>query len=205
MFDALAKCLGMPLHITSRSFCYGFLESSLYGTLLIAITQSRGAEQLAALFCAGDSFSKQALEDILPVQFGLSASFVYQPQQVELFMMQPWSVDTLPIYLSDTPFRETVWNALLSIPYGTVISYSDLARYMHRPTAVRAVASAVGHNPISILIPCHRVLRQGGSMGGYRWGLSLKKSILTQERRVLLHTDSATPPRAVQQLLGLVR
>jgi AraC family transcriptional regulator of adaptative response/methylated-DNA-[protein]-cysteine methyltransferase len=83
--------------------------------------------------------------------------------------------------LHGTNFQIKVWQALLRIPAGNVVSYTDLARGIGRPDAVRAVAGAVGKNPVAWLIPCHRVLRSSGELGGYRWGLTRKKIMLARE------------------------
>lgn len=80
-----------------------------------------------------------------------------------------------------TAFQQQVWAALQQIPAGQVISYSELARRVHRPRAVRAVAGACAANTCAILIPCHRVVRQDGSLSGYRWGEARKRALLTQE------------------------
>jgi O-6-methylguanine DNA methyltransferase len=80
-----------------------------------------------------------------------------------------------------TSFQCDVWQALLNIPIGTVTTYTDIANAIGRPTSVRAVANAVGANPISWLIPCHRVIRRDGSLGGYRWGVSRKQAMLDWE------------------------
>jgi AraC family transcriptional regulator of adaptative response/methylated-DNA-[protein]-cysteine methyltransferase len=80
-----------------------------------------------------------------------------------------------------TPFQHQVWRALLDIPRGEVVSYQDIAHKVGRPKAVRAVGSAVGANPISPLIPCHRVVGSNGSFGGYYWGLDIKRALLQEE------------------------
>jgi AraC family transcriptional regulator of adaptative response/methylated-DNA-[protein]-cysteine methyltransferase len=85
------------------------------------------------------------------------------------------------LFLSGTNFQLKVWEALLKIPEGAVISYGDLANNLGKPNAHRAVGTAVGQNPISYLIPCHRVLRASGDIGGYHWGVARKKAILAQE------------------------
>ena len=87
----------------------------------------------------------------------------------------------LKLQPSGTNFQIKVWEALLSIPEGHVTSYSDVARRIGRPKASRAVANAVGRNPIAWLIPCHRVLRSTGEIGGYRWGTARKRAILVRE------------------------
>jgi AraC family transcriptional regulator of adaptative response/methylated-DNA-[protein]-cysteine methyltransferase len=87
----------------------------------------------------------------------------------------------LPIFLRGTNFQVKVWRALLRIPEGSVVSYSGIANWLDAPAATRAVASAVGRNPIAYLNPCHRVLRSSGEVGGYRWGTARKKAILAKE------------------------
>jgi AraC family transcriptional regulator of adaptative response/methylated-DNA-[protein]-cysteine methyltransferase len=87
----------------------------------------------------------------------------------------------LAVHLKGTNFQVAVWRALLRIPAGTAVSYRDVAAAVGRPTATRAVGSAVGDNPISYLIPCHRVLRADGGIGGYAWGIERKLAMLAHE------------------------
>lgn len=85
------------------------------------------------------------------------------------------------LHLIGGPFQIKVWEALLRIPEGEVTTYSTLAEAIGHPAAVRAVGTAVGRNPISWLIPCHRVLRKEGTLGGYHWGLPVKRALLAWE------------------------
>ncbi len=85
------------------------------------------------------------------------------------------------LHLIGAPFQIKVWEALLSIPSGKVTTYSDIASAVGNPKAVRAVGTAVGRNPVSWLIPCHRVLRKSGELGGYHWGLPVKRALLAYE------------------------
>ncbi len=85
----------------------------------------------------------------------------------------------VPHYVLPGPVR--VWEALLKIPMGRAVSYTDIARYIGSPSASRAVGSAVGRNPISFVVPCHRVLRGDGSLGGYHWGLTRKRALIGWE------------------------
>ncbi|MDP4031829.1 MAG: methylated-DNA--[protein]-cysteine S-methyltransferase [Pseudorhodobacter sp.] len=85
------------------------------------------------------------------------------------------------LHLSGAPFQIKVWEALLRIPSGHVTSYSQIAAAIGQPLAVRAVGTAVGRNPISWLIPCHRALRKSGGLGGYHWGLPVKRAMLAWE------------------------
>ena len=89
----------------------------------------------------------------------------------------------LPLDMRGTAFQVKVWQFLLSIREGDVLSYSEVAAKIDKPRAVRAVASACGKNRIGVLIPCHRVLRGDGGLGGYRWGLERKRALLEAERR----------------------
>jgi AraC family transcriptional regulator of adaptative response/methylated-DNA-[protein]-cysteine methyltransferase len=88
----------------------------------------------------------------------------------------------LPLDLRGTAFQIKVWRALLSIPEGEVRSYGELAAGIQDPKAVRAAASACGANRIAVLVPCHRVLRGDGGLGGYRWGVDRKRTLLDAER-----------------------
>ena len=85
------------------------------------------------------------------------------------------------LHLMGQPFQLKVWEALLAIPSGEVTTYSTIAAHIGNPKAVRAVGTAVGRNPISWLVPCHRVLRKSGGLGGYHWGLPVKRTILMRE------------------------
>lgn len=87
----------------------------------------------------------------------------------------------LHIFLRGTNFQLKVWEELLQIPVGSVVSYQDIARRIGVPDAYRAVGSAVAQNPIPVIIPCHRVIRKMGAFGEYRWGASRKKAILGWE------------------------
>jgi len=87
----------------------------------------------------------------------------------------------LKVVLRGTPFQLKVWEGILQIPSGAVTSYEGLARALSLPSAARAVASAVARNPVSWLVPCHRVLRANGAISGYRWGPSTKRSMLAYE------------------------
>ena len=85
------------------------------------------------------------------------------------------------LVLIGTDFEIRVWETLLKIPMGRAVSYADIARHLGQPTAMRAVGSAVGRNPISFAVPCHRVLRADGQLGGYHWGLTRKRALIGWE------------------------
>ncbi len=85
------------------------------------------------------------------------------------------------LYLKGTNFQINVWKALINIPDGSITTYQEVAKYLENPKAVRAVANAIGSNPIGYLIPCHRVLGKSGAMTGYRWGIERKKILVAYE------------------------
>ena len=98
----------------------------------------------------------------------------------------------LEVAPTGTPFQVEVWSALSAIPYGTTCSYREIADQVGRPQASRAVGQANGRNPISVVIPCHRVVAAGGGLGGYGWGLDRKRWLLDHEARHL-RTEGQLP------------
>jgi methylated-DNA-[protein]-cysteine S-methyltransferase len=131
------------------------------------------SEQLGAqVFGTGQS----AAPDAAP--FAAAAA-----QLSEYFAGRLTSFD-LPVTMTGTAFQRLVWSALLDIPYGTAVSYGELAAAIGRPSAARAVGLANGRNPVSIIVPCHRVVGSDGSLTGYGGGLERKRYLLALERRV---------------------
>ena len=91
---------------------------------------------------------------------------------------------TLPVDIQATAFRQQVWQMLRCIPYGETRTYQQVAQMLGKDDATRAVGTACGANPVALVIPCHRVLRKDGGLGGYRWGLERKKSLLDMEHTI---------------------
>ena len=102
-------------------------------------------------------------------------------KQLEAYFAGKLRSFDVPLRLEGTPFRQRVWEQLQKIPYGQVISYGELARRIGQPGAARAVGGANHHNPIAIIVPCHRVIAAGGAIGGYGGGLELKRALLRLE------------------------
>jgi methylated-DNA-[protein]-cysteine S-methyltransferase len=103
--------------------------------------------------------------------------------QLDEYINGQRQVFDIPLDLSTgTPFQQTVWEALLKIPYGKTISYAQLANHIGQPTACRAVANANGKNPISLIIACHRVIASDGKLGGYTGGIEIKQTLLDIEQ-----------------------
>src|SRR5438552_2400839 len=99
----------------------------------------------------------------------------------------------LPVDVRGTPFQQRVWDALRVIPIGSTRSYGDVARAIGQPRAVRAVAQACARNPVALVVPCHRVVRQSGDLGGYRWGVERKALLLEGERADVLERAGRLP------------
>ena len=125
-----------------------------------------------------------AMEDL--VRRWPKADFVEDPMRLRPWVLQAFGaqdaqLEKAPLYLIGAPFQIKVWEALLRVPSGHVTTYSEIASSIGHPKAVRAVGTAVGRNPISWLIPCHRALRKSGALGGYHWGLPVKRALLAYE------------------------
>ena len=103
--------------------------------------------------------------------------------KVRAFVAGEGSLARIPLDIRGTVFQRRVWEALRRIPRGETRTYSDIAREIGAPAAVRAVGSACGANPVALVVPCHRALRRDGGLGGYAWGLGVKKRLLEIEKR----------------------
>ena len=114
------------------------------------------------------------------------ADFVIDGAEGELLVdaafLMPFNNSPLPVHLSGTNFQVRVWAALMQVPWGATVGYGALARAMGAPRAARAVGAALGANPVGWLIPCHRVIRAVGGVGGYRWGEQRKRLMLAWEK-----------------------
>ena len=111
----------------------------------------------------------------------------------------------LPLDVRATAFQMRVWNYLQSIPYGEVRSYSEVAAAVGEPSAARAVARACASNRVALVIPCHRVIRGSGALGGYRWGLGRQRELLKRERGVAPHSPEMTAMNSHSTRIGSTR
>ncbi|MGB0561286.1 MAG: bifunctional helix-turn-helix domain-containing protein/methylated-DNA--[protein]-cysteine S-methyltransferase, partial [Spirulinaceae cyanobacterium] len=159
---------------------YG-IQKTRFGHCLIAMTE-RGICNVQFLDA---TMGEEAVRDRLAVAWP-HAEIQYDPtatQEVGKRLFAPLETQPKPLtfHVKGTNFQIQVWRALLQIPFGGITTYQTLAGQIGRPTAARAVGNAVGKNPIAILIPCHRVLRESGELGGYRWGLERKAALVGWE------------------------
>lgn len=158
---------------------WGWFESP-FGPVIVMGTQ----KGICGMGFAGEMGEAAAFEDL--TSRWPKAKFVE-----DTVLLRPWVMQALgkrngkqhatPLHLIGAPFQIKVWEALLSIPSGQVTTYSEIASAIGSPRAARAVGTAVGRNPISWLIPCHRALRKSGGLGGYHWGLPMKRAMLAYE------------------------
>jgi AraC family transcriptional regulator of adaptative response/methylated-DNA-[protein]-cysteine methyltransferase len=160
---------------------YSIAKSAL-GKVLVAATE-RG---VSAVYL-GDSEAKlvRELKDEYPRAVLAPADHSFERWVKEIVQRvegKPPRIE-LPLDLQATAFQRRVWQELQRIPAGTTRTYSQVARAVGNPKAVRAVARACATNPVSIVVPCHRVVRQDGNLAGYRWGLSRKEQLLAQEQK----------------------
>jgi len=156
---------------------YGFGES-LFGKALIAWT-SRGVNFLGFCQEGGPELTLSALRN----QWS-NASFSEDSAGAQLWLDTIFSEihdKPIPLWLRGSSFQLKVWEALLEIPEGTHATYGQMASLVGHPGAARAVGTAIGSNPLAYIIPCHRVIRQMGETGGYRWGETTKRAIIGYE------------------------
>jgi len=137
------------------------------------------ARGICGMGFAADMGTEAALADL--TRRWPQAEFVEDPARLRPWVQAALGGQVAPLHLIGAPFQIKVWEALLRIPSGQVTTYSEIAGAVGHPKAVRAVGTAVGRNPISLLIPCHRALRKSGGLGGYHWGLPVKRAILAWE------------------------
>jgi len=161
---------GMAVH-------YGF-HASPFGTCLIGAT-ARGICHLSFVGDDGEAAALRELNSEWPNAVFRHDQKSARELATEIFQRR--RSEKIPVLLVGTPFRLKVWEALLKIPPGRVVSYHDIARSIGSPTACRAVGAAVGANPVSYLIPCHRVIHETGIVGNYRWGRERKLAMLAWE------------------------
>jgi AraC family transcriptional regulator of adaptative response/methylated-DNA-[protein]-cysteine methyltransferase len=165
---------------TGLTIRYGF-HPSPFGTALVMVTD-RGLAGLAFADAGEERASFEDMSRRWPNATYREDSAATARYAARIFNPERWCADEpLNIVLIGSDFQIRVWQALLNIPLGTATTYSKIAGEIGQPTASRAVGAAVGRNPISFVVPCHRALGKGGELTGYHWGLTRKRAILGWE------------------------
>lgn len=157
------------------TICWGWFDSPFGPALAMGTTAG-----LCGLAFAAETGEQAAMAD-------LQARWPLARYVEDTDALHDWTIAALSgqgdtaLHMIGAPFQIKVWEALLRIPSGHVTTYSEIAQSIGHPKAVRAVGTAVGRNPVSLLIPCHRALRKSGALGGYHWGLPVKRALLAWE------------------------
>jgi methylated-DNA-[protein]-cysteine S-methyltransferase len=175
-------------HISPNLYTY---TPSPIGRLLLCGDE----ERLSGLYTAPASGDPDLVRD----QRRASAPFVRVREQLEAYFAGERIAFDVPLNLDGaTAFFASVWRHLLAIPFGTTVTYGELAKRLGRPTAARAVGMANGRNPIAIIVPCHRVVGSGGGLTGYAGGLERKRYLLRHEADVLIVRRSRSEVAALE-------
>ena len=155
-----------------RAFGPCLLAESPRGICFLSLLEPGGEDPAWDELCRHWSAAKIRRDD--EAAEGLAAQVFRRPSRIS-------GRPHLRLFVKGTAFQVRVWKALLRIPPGALVSYGQLAAALAMPSSARAVGSAVGANPVSYLIPCHRVIRQTGVLGEYRWGWERKRAMLAWE------------------------
>lgn len=175
---------GANLFIRHAAIRYAAMTCSL-GLMLVAATErglcflqfGEAEDELVALLKG--AYPSASLE---PLANASHPNFDRWTEAIRAYLEGSPLSPQLPVDVAATAFRQRVWQYLRTIRAGEVRSYAEVAADLGQPTATRAVASACAANPVAVLIPCHRILRSDGRLGGYRWGLDRKRALLALEK-----------------------
>ena len=170
-------------HQQPLAISYGLYESR-YGQCLIATTD----QGICNLHFPETNGDVAIAAEFLQAEWGNQIELSHTPDMIQrlgdrIFLSTIPKLDIFDLHLKGTPFQIKVWRALMQIPFGETTTYKELATAIAQPTATRAVGNAVGKNPVSYVVPCHRVIRTSGALGGYRWGLERKTAMLNWEQQ----------------------
>lgn len=164
-----------------------YLEFSFLGTRVGEMLIARSSKGLAAIMLANNQYNLiHALKTHFPETRidHISGGLTDEKTIVRAIMHGEATVDEISLDIQGTIFQNAVWQTLMRIPYATTISYQQLAQHVGKASATRAVAAACGANPVAIVVPCHRVVRKNGDLGGYHWGLDIKRDLLSLEQHL---------------------
>ena len=162
--------------------CYSSLQTPI-GTFLV-VASSKGLCALRLIEDRGlPAVLKEVQRDYPDVPLAEDERAVRPlARKIEEVIAGRLAAAEVPLDMRGTPFQKQVWRELVRVPWGKTYTYSELANKVGKPRAVRAVASACARNPITFVVPCHRILAKGGGLGGYYWGLEMKRELLDREK-----------------------
>ena len=161
----------------------------IHNTVIGKVVLAQSEKGLCWLGFMVDGYKGNGLERL--IKFYPEAKFVQDDDATSILLdrvLEAWEydrMDTILLDLRGTDFQKAVWNALIAIPKGQTRTYGEVAKKVGRPMASRAVGTAVGENPVSLIVPCHRVVQQSGKIGNYGWGVDIKRSLLLEEEVTL--------------------
>ncbi|WP_317193103.1 methylated-DNA--[protein]-cysteine S-methyltransferase [Pedobacter segetis] len=159
---------------------YSFTESN-FGSLIVASTLK------GICYMAFENDETQAIDNLrlkFPNAVFKKKLDRLQQNALHIFQKEWTNLHQIKLHLKGTDFQLKVWETLLKIPMGQLSTYGDIAHQIDKPTASRAVGTAIGSNPVALLIPCHRVIQSTGNFGGYMWGSTRKKAIIGWESAI---------------------
>jgi AraC family transcriptional regulator of adaptative response/methylated-DNA-[protein]-cysteine methyltransferase len=197
-YEASAQRLGMRPSEYRAGGAGAVIRFAVGQCSLGAILVARSQRGICAILLGDDPDRLlRDLQDQFPRAelVGGDARFEQLVARVVAFVEQPSTGLDLPLDIRGTAFQERVWRALRDIPPGETASYTDIARRIGAPGAVRAVARACASNPLAVAIPCHRVVRRDGTLSGYRWGVERKRELLRREHPSPVGTGRPTGER----------
>jgi len=180
-FRPCKRCRPDRMVIPDAAIRAAIVKCSL-GYILVART---GKGVCAILFGDNAAFLERDLRQRFPRArvLGSDAGTESLATEVARVSEDPRRTPEIPLDVRGTPFQQRVWRALREIPVGSTVTYAAVAQRLGAPRSARAVAQACAANPLAILIPCHRVVRQDGALSGYRWGIERKRALLSLESR----------------------
>jgi len=161
------------------------ITHGIYDTNIGKIVVAQSAQGLCWLGFMVEGYKGDGLDRL--IRYFPDAEHIRDDTGMQALMTQileAWRVDTMgdiTLDLRGTDFQKSVWAALVGIQKGAVCTYGDVARAIGKPKAARAVGSAVGENPVSLIVPCHRVVQGSGGLGNYGWGVDIKRDLLVRE------------------------
>jgi len=184
-YEAAPKALGMTPGARRRG---GEGETIRFVTVATPLGWALVAATARGICLTALGDDREQLSAMVRARFPAAELVVEDPalrdwtEQIVRFITAPSHTLDLPLDIRGTAFQARVWRALRKIPLGRTATYSEIARELGQPTAVRAVARACAANDLALLVPCHRVIREDGDLAGYRWGLERKQALLDRER-----------------------